>query len=49
LWEQEFILLYHIPGMTASRIGKMSIKERVWWFKRLSRQKKDEADAVKTK
>jgi len=49
MWEQEFVLLYNISGMTANRVGRMNLKERLWWFNRLKKQKDDEANAAKTK
>lgn len=40
--EQEFSLLYYIPGLTDSELQNRSHTERKWLLKRLAEQKEAE-------
>jgi len=40
LREFEFLLLYYVKGMTADRVSKMDYGERIWWLKRLTKEKR---------
>ena len=41
--EVEFLLLYHIRGMSPERVAAMGHGEQVFWLKRLGRELRDEA------
>lgn len=45
--EQEFALLYLLPGITDLGLARRSRSERVWLLKRLADQKKQEVDEMK--
>jgi hypothetical protein len=45
--EQEFALLYLMPGMTDTGLEQRKRSERVWLLKRLAQQKKDEVAAMR--
>ena len=40
----EFLLLYHVKGMTPERVWRMDHEDRMWWLKRLVKQKQAESN-----
>ena len=40
--EFEFLMLYYVKGMSADRVASMDGDERLWWMKRLLKEKKRE-------
>ena len=42
LREFEFLMLYYVKGMSADRVASMDGDERLWWMKRLLKEKKRE-------
>lgn len=42
LLETEFLLLYYVKGMTPERIWRMDHDDRMWWLKRLLKEKRAE-------
>jgi hypothetical protein len=49
LWEDAFILLYKVPGMTYDALEGMEKVERRWWRERLIEQLKAEIAHLKKK
>ena len=43
LKEVEFLLLYYVKGMTPDRVSQMDQEDRLWWMKRLTKEKKRES------
>ena len=41
--ETEFLLLYYVKGMSPERVSSMDHDDRVFWLKRLLREKRLEA------
>ena len=37
------MLLYHIKGMTPERVSSMGHDDRMWWMKRLLKEKRIES------
>lgn len=48
LREEKFLLTYHAE-LSGAEVEEMDCQERVWWLKRLTKQFKMEADAIKGK
>ena len=45
--EEAFTLLYYVNGLTLTEVESMSTSQRWWWLRRLNRQHKLEAKAMK--
>lgn len=46
LMEQEFALLYSIPGITDVGLWQRTQRERVWLLKKLNETKRQEAEKI---
>jgi len=49
LREEMFCLNYFVPGMSYGDVLGMSSLDRTWYYDRLCKQKKEEAEMIKIK
>lgn len=47
IWEEEFVLVYHMGKLSLEDVDKMVVPKRKWFIERLIKQKKKEDEARK--